>query len=378
MGEQTYQQEIAVTRPALWSLEERNLYTLVTEVEANGEVVDRYQTPFGIRTIKFDPEQGFFLNGKSVKVKGTCNHQDHAGIGVALPDAVQYYRVRKLQEMGCNAIRTSHNPPTPELLDACDQLGMLVFDETRMMSSNPEGLSQFADLVRRDRNHPSVFMWSMGNEEGQANTEKGLHILTAMKAVATEYDGSRPVSIAPIRAIGEGGLIVCDVMGYNYMDPDAEAYHKTHPDKPVIGTETVSAVGTRGIYVTDPAKGYVGSYDPYTTTGRASAEGWWSFCNAQPWLAGGFVWTGFDYRGEPSPNRVAQHQLAIRRHRYLRFPQRHLLLLPIVVDRPARPASLSALELAGLWRARRSRSGFIPTSTRSSCSSTARASAQKR
>jgi beta-galactosidase len=301
-GEKTYEQQIAVSRPLLWSLEQRNLYRLVTEVEAGGEVVDRYETPFGIRTAKFDAEKGFFLNGNSVKLKGTCNHQDHAGVGAALPDAVQYYRMRKLQEMGCNSIRTSHNPPTPELLDACDELGMLVFDETRMMSSNPEGLSQFGDLVRRDRNRPSVFMWSMGNEEGQANTDKGLHILTAMKAVATEFDGSRPVSIAPIRAIGAGGLVVCDVMGYNYMDPQAEEYHKAHPEHPIIGTETVSAVGTRGIYVTDPAKGYVGSYDPYTTTGRASAEGWWSFCNSRPWVSGGFVWTGFDYRGEPSPN----------------------------------------------------------------------------
>ncbi len=298
---QTFEQKISVRQPLLWSLEERNLYKLVTEVRTGGDAVDRCETRFGIRSLKFDPQNGFFLNGKSVKVKGTCNHQDHAGLGAALPDAVQYYRVRKLQEMGCNAIRTSHNPPTAELLDACDELGMLVFDETRMMSSNPEGLSQFGDLVRRDRNRPSVFMWSMGNEEGQANTEKGLHILTAMKAVATTLDGSRPVSIAPIRAIGVGGLEVCDVMGYNYMDPGAEAYHKAHPDRPVIGTETVSAVCTRGIYVTDPAKGYVGSYDPYTTTGRASAEGWWSFCNARPWLAGGFVWTGFDYRGEPSP-----------------------------------------------------------------------------
>ncbi|MGD0696905.1 MAG: beta-galactosidase GalA [Terriglobia bacterium] len=297
----TYEQTIAVDRPALWSLEERNLYKLVTEVEAGGQTVDRYETRFGIRTVHFDAQKGFFLNGKSVKLKGTCNHQDHAGLGAALPDAVQYYRVRKLQEMGCNSLRTSHNPPTPELLDACDELGMLVFDETRMMSSNVEGLSQFEHLVRRDRNRPSVFMWSMGNEEGQANTEKGLHILTAMKEIATAQDGSRPVSIAPIRAIGVGGLAVCDVMGYNYMDPGAEEYHQAHPDKPVIGTETVSAVGTRGIYVTDRAKGYVGSYDPYTTTGRASAEGWWRFCNARPWLAGGFVWTGFDYRGEPSP-----------------------------------------------------------------------------
>ncbi|MGH9605676.1 MAG: beta-galactosidase GalA [Terracidiphilus sp.] len=301
-GEQTYEQKITVAHPLLWSLEERNLYTLVTEIRTGGAAVDRYETRFGIRSLKFDPAQGFFLNGRHVKVQGTCNHQDHAGLGAALPDAVQYYRIGKLKEMGCNAIRTSHNPPTPELLDACDKLGMLVFDETRMMSSNPEGLSEFRDLVRRDRNRPSVFMWSMGNEERQANTEKGVLILTAMKEVATEEDGSRPVSIAPTGAIGTGGLAVCDVIGYNYMDQQAAAYHKTHPDRPVIGTETVSAVGTRGIYVTDPAKGYVGSYDPWTTTGRASAVGWWSFCDAQPWLAGGFVWTGFDYRGEPSPD----------------------------------------------------------------------------
>ena len=173
-GEHAFEQQVVVKAPALWSLEERNLYKLVTEVEAGGAVTDRYETPFGIRTCAFDAEKGFFLNGKSVKLKGTCNHQDHAGVGAALPDAVQYFRIRKLQEMGCNALRTSHNPPTPELLNAADELGMLVFDETRMMSSNPEGLSQYEDLVRRDRNHPSVFMWSMGNEEGTAATDTGL------------------------------------------------------------------------------------------------------------------------------------------------------------------------------------------------------------
>jgi beta-galactosidase len=299
---QSFEQKINVKGPLLWSLEKRNLYKLVTEVQAESGVVDRYETRFGIRTVAFDANKGFLLNGKAVKLKGTCNHQDHAGIGAALPDAVQYYRVRKLQEMGCNSLRTSHNPPTPELLDACDELGMLVFDETRMMSSNPEGLNQFGNVVRRDRNRPCVFMWSMGNEEGQANTDKGLKILTAMKALAYQLDGSRPVSIAPIRAIGVGGLVECDVMGYNYQDPQAEQYHEHNPSKPMMGTETVSAVGTRGIYVTDYSKGYVASYDPYTTTGRASAEGWWRFCDARPWLSGGFVWTGFDYRGEPSPN----------------------------------------------------------------------------
>ncbi|MGA2194247.1 MAG: glycoside hydrolase family 2 TIM barrel-domain containing protein, partial [Bryobacteraceae bacterium] len=269
-GDHVYEQQVEVKAPALWSLEQRNLYKLVTEVEAGGAVTDRYETPFGIRACAFDAEKGFFLNGQSVKLKGTCNHQDHAGVGAALPDAVQYFRVRKLQEMGCNSLRTSHNPPTPELLNAADELGMLVFDETRMMSSNPEGLSQFENLVRRDRNHPSVFMWSMGNEEGTAGTDRGLLILTAMKAVSTKHDGSRPVSIAPNGGnnMGKFGFAACDVQGYNYADPAADAYHKANPQVPVMGTEQVSAVATRGIYVMDPQHGYVGSYDPYTTTGR--------------------------------------------------------------------------------------------------------------
>jgi beta-galactosidase len=301
--EHVYEQQVVVRAPALWSLERRNIYRLVTEIEVGGAISDHYETPFGIRTCAFDAEKGFSLNGKSVKLKGTCNHQDHAGVGAALPDSVQYFRVRKLQEMGCNALRTSHNPPTPELLNAADELGMLVFDETRMMSSNPEGLSQYENLVRRDRNHPSVFMWSMGNEEGAAATDNGLLILTAMKAVSTKYDGTRPVSMAPPGGnnMGKFGFAACDVQGYNYADPAADAFHKANPKMPVMGTEQVSAVATRGIYVMDPQHGFVGSYDPYTTTGRASCEGWWSFCNARPWLAGGFIWTGFDYRGEPSP-----------------------------------------------------------------------------
>jgi beta-galactosidase len=302
-GELVTEQQVVVKAPALWSLEERHLYKLITEIEAEGVVTDRYETPFGIRTCSFDAGKGFFLNGKSVKLKGTCNHQDHAGVGAALPDAVQYYRVRKLQEMGCNALRTSHNPPTPELLNAADELGMLVFDETRMMSSNPEGLSQLANLVRRDRNHPSVFLWSLGNEEGMAGTDRGFLILTEMKAVTTKYDGSRLVSMAPLGGnnMGKFGFAALDVQGYNYADPAADSYHQAHPEVPVMGTEQVSAVATRGIYKMDPEHGYVGSYDPYTTTGRASCEGWWSFCAARPWLAGGFIWTGFDYRGEPSP-----------------------------------------------------------------------------
>lgn len=239
-----------------------------------------------------------------MKIKGTCNHQSHAGLGAALPDAAQTFRIKALKDMGCNAYRTSHNPPTPELLDACDELGMLVLDETRMMSSNPEALAQFGNMIRRDRNHPSVFLWSMGNEERESATAAGLAMLTSMKEYALELDTSRPITIASPpygQTLGQGGLAVVDVAGYNYADKQVEAYHATHPNMPVIGTETVSAVATRGFYAFDPKRGFVSSYDPYTTTGRASVEGWWQFANARPWVSGGFVWTGFDYGGEPSP-----------------------------------------------------------------------------
>ncbi|MBS1854408.1 MAG: DUF4982 domain-containing protein [Acidobacteria bacterium] len=302
--ERTFEQQAVVRQPELWSQQVRNLYRLVTEVETGGKITDRYESRFGIRDLKFDADRGLLWNGKPVKVKGTCNHQDHAGLGVALPDAVQHYRVRRLQDMGCNAIRTSHNPPTPELLDACDELGMLVLAETRMLSSNPEGIAQFTNLVRQARNHPSVFIWSMGNEEGVSITETGRKLLTSMKRAALKHDRSRPISIAPppmTNQLGKGGLALCDIMGYNYADPQAEAYHKENPKMPIVGTENVSAVSTRGAYITDREKGTVSSYDPYTTTGRASAEGWWRFVSARPYIAGGFVWTGFDYRGEPSP-----------------------------------------------------------------------------
>ena len=181
-------------------------------------------------------------------------------------------------------------------------LGMLVFDETRMMSSNPEGPEPVRESCAPRPQSSQRLHVVDGQRRRHGEHRKGRAHSHGDEGSRHAHDGSRPVSIAPTGAIGTGGLAVCDVIGYNYMDPGAEAYHKAHPDKPVIGTETVSAVGTRGIYVTDYDKGYVGSYDPYTTTGRASAEGWWSFCNARPWLAGGFVWTGFDYRGEPSPN----------------------------------------------------------------------------
>jgi len=143
----------------------RLLPSKLTTVSSGGKMVDRQETAFGIRTVGFDPKIGFLLNGKRYEIHGTCNHQDHAGVGIAIPDALQEFRVKQLQEFGCNAIRTSHNPPTPELLEVCDRLGMLVMDESRLLGSDSGNLRKWYELIRRDRNHPSVVIWSIANEE---------------------------------------------------------------------------------------------------------------------------------------------------------------------------------------------------------------------
>jgi beta-galactosidase len=161
----TIKQKIILNDPRLWSLEDPYLYRVVSVIRSGNKIVDVVKGRFGIRAFRFDADKGFFLNGKHVKIFGVCNHQDHAGVGSALPDYLQYYRVRLLKNMGVNAYRTSHNPPTPELLDACDSLGMLVLDENRMLNSSPEYIDQFERQILRDRNHASVFMWSIGNEE---------------------------------------------------------------------------------------------------------------------------------------------------------------------------------------------------------------------
>ena len=195
-SEHRFEQQAIVNNPKLWSIEQPNMYRLLTVVEANGVEVDRYETPFGIRTFRFDPEQGFFLNGKSVKIKGTCNHQDHAGVGSALPDRIHYYRIERLKDMGSNAYRTSHNPPAPELLDACDKLGMIVIDETRMASSSEEGLSQLERMITRDRNHPCVIAWSLSNEEPIQGNDTGARIVGTMKRLANRLDPTRPIVAA--------------------------------------------------------------------------------------------------------------------------------------------------------------------------------------
>ena len=296
-------QSVHVTRPELWSVDTPHLHTLVTKiVNARSDVVDRYETTFGIRSMHFDVNNGFFVNGVRVALKGTCNHQDHAGLGSGLPDAVQLFRISMLKEMGSNAYRTSHNPPTPELLDACDRLGMLVLDETRMFSSQPEGLSQLERMIRRDRNHPSVFAWSISNEEWfSQGTPEGTRIAHTMRRLAKTLDPSRPVTAAVDSSYGKGVMLSVDVQGINYVRESIDALHHTLPKLPLFESETASAFATRGIYIKDTKRGYVSAYDTNKPGYGATAEEWWKYTVARRWLAGGFAWTGFDYRGEPSP-----------------------------------------------------------------------------
>ena len=303
-GRQGVQQQLELAMPQLWSIEAPAMHLMETSIEIGAIPVDTHHTPFGIRTIHFDPNNGFFLNGKRVAIQGTCNHQDHAGVGSALPDRLQEYRIGRLKEMGSNAYRTSHNPPTPELLDACDRLGMLVLDENRTFSSEDEGTSQLERLIRRDRNHPSVIAWSLANEEGSdQGNDRGARMAGTLKRLAHRLDPTRPVTAAMNGGWGKGFTLVVDVQGFNYSTNGIDAIHKGFPAKPLMGTETASTVSTRGIYANDPDRGYLSAYDVNKPGWGATAEEWWSYYAARPFLAGGFVWTGFDYRGEPTPYR---------------------------------------------------------------------------
>ena len=294
---------LTVPSPKLWSPESPNLYKLVTTVECDGKIVDQKETEFGIRTIAFDPQQGFLLNGKPYLIKGTCNHQDFAGIGTAVPDAIEYYRVKKLKEMGCNAWRTAHNPPNPELLEACDRLGMLVMDENRRMDTNAETLDDLREMILRDRNHPSVFIWSLGNEEPLAGASSGARIAGEMQDFAHKLDPTRLCTVAMYGGVGsnEGISTVIDVQGINYHTTKIDGYHAKHPNQPIIGTETASTVTTRGIYADDKERGYMSAYGDGHPSWGAKPWDWWPFYATNSFASGGFVWTGFDYRGEPTP-----------------------------------------------------------------------------
>ena len=300
-----------VENPHLWSCEDPYLYTLVTEVILNGEVIDIYKTVTGIRKAEFNKDEGFLLNGKQVKLKGVNMHQDHAGVGSGIPDGLQEWRLMQLKKFGCNAYRSSHNPMTPELLDMCDRLGILVIEENRLTGINSMHTDLLERMIRRDRNHPSIILWSVGNEEwGLEWNDFGRRIAESMREYCHRFDPSRPMTVAS--SSGPNILVPADVAGYNYIIQNpADKHREDYPERCAVGSEETTGCGTRGIYF-DSEKG-VGAD---AGGGRMVAlnrspqgpdslynciERGWKFYAERPWLGGLFYWTGFDYRGEPNP-----------------------------------------------------------------------------
>ena len=300
---QTIKQHLQLKNPELWSLENPYLYKVVSVLKSENQIIHQTKTRFGIKTIHFDAKEGFFLNGKQLKIQGTNNHQDHAGIGSALPDYLQYYRIKLLKEMGSNAYRASHNAPTPELLEACDSLGMLVVDEQRLLNSSPEYIDQFKRLIKRDRNHPSVFLWSIGNEEQNIQgNEYGKKIAQTLLAIQEDLDPTRTSTYAADMANDFKGINeIIPIRGFNYREYAVADYHKDHPNQPLLGTEMGSTVTTRGIYEKDEIRAYVPDQDITHPWWASKAETWWKLAAENKYWLGGFVWTGFDYRGEPTP-----------------------------------------------------------------------------
>jgi beta-galactosidase len=300
--EKIAKQTIAFNNPIVWSLENPYLYRVVVELKKEGKIIDTKKMRFGFRTVEIKTN-GVFLNGKYIKIFGTNNHHDHAGLGSALPDYLQYYRISLLKNLGTNAYRTSHNAPTPELLDACDSLGMLVMDEQRLLNSGPEYMSQFERLVKRDRSHPAVFMWSIGNEEGWIHTQTtGKRIAQTFIAKLKKLDPTRTCTYAAdVANVFRGVNEVIPVRSFNYRQFAVADYHKDHPEQPILGTEMGSTVTTRGIVEKDSIRAYLPDQDITAPWWASTAETWWKLAADNDFWLGGFVWTGFDYRGEPTP-----------------------------------------------------------------------------
>jgi beta-galactosidase len=292
-----------LANPAPWSQETPNLYTAIVTVESGGKTRDAERVSFGVRNVLFDADKGLLLNGKPIKIQGTCNHHDHAGVGAALPDRLQWFRLGVLREMGCNAVRTSHNMPTPEWVEACNRMGMMMMCETRQMSSNPEGMAQLEVMVKRYRNSPSIILWSIGNEEGEmqdGEAEQGAKVGATMVGRVHELDPTRVVSAAVNDKNDKGVSDALDIIGFNYHQEYPDDFHKKNPKRPIYGSETSSAISTRGVYTTDPLRNTVNAYNAAVPWG-STAEEFWKFYGTREWEAGGFAWTGFDYRGEPTP-----------------------------------------------------------------------------
>lgn len=288
----------------LWTPDTPYLYTLLTEVHQNGRLVDTYTTTTGIRSVAFDADRGFLLNGQPLKLKGVNMHQDHPGVGAAIPDALQVYRLKQLKALGCNAYRSSHNPMTPEMLNACDSLGILVIEENRLTGTNEEHIRLLNRMIERDRNHPCIMLWSVGNEEwGIEWKEIGTRIAASMREYCHRMDPTRLMTVAS--SSGPNILVPADVAGYNYiLQNPVEKHRKDYPQRRALGSEETTGCGTRGIYFDAHDKGHMVAHNrkPNGPDSLLNCiERGWKFYDERPYLAGIFYWTGFDYRGEPNP-----------------------------------------------------------------------------
>ncbi|MCL6592276.1 MAG: DUF4982 domain-containing protein, partial [Firmicutes bacterium] len=320
-GNNTFSQNLTVSNPQLWSPGSPYLYMAQTQVIIGGTVVDTYQSTFGIRYFNFDANNGFSLNGVSMKLNGVCLHHDLGCLGAAVNYRAIEREVQILKEMGCNAIRTSHNPPDPSLLEICDRLGLMVMDEafdcweTGKVSNdyhlyfNSWAQTDIMAMVTRDRNHPSIIMWSIGNEIPSPSTNTATNLRNWIRAI----DTTRPVTwgcfaVNMGNATEQAVASILDLQGYNYFPYMYDSGHSAHPSWKMFGSETSSAVRSRGIYKTPTNQNILtgsdnqcSSYDNSVVSWGNSAESSYTEINSRSYMAGEFVWTGFDYIGEPTP-----------------------------------------------------------------------------
>lgn len=301
-----------VDDPTLWQVGCGYLYTAETKVYINKEEIDTVRDRFGFREVICDPEHGLFVNGKHVKICGVCGHYDYGLTGKAVPDNIFRYKVKMLAEMGANGYRTSHYPQSEALMDALDEAGFIVLDETRWFTSTPEGISQLEMLVKRDRNRPSVFFWCVGNEEPLFAEERGHRIVDSLLQIVRNLDPTRPVTAAcdrPDKATVYSNL---DVIGINYGLASYDAVHEKFPDRPVMSTENCATGTTRGWYWDDsPEQGYINAYDRDTNTWFRGRELTWKFLMEREWVMGGYQWIGIEHRGETMWPRLCSQSGAI-------------------------------------------------------------------
>lgn len=296
-----------IRQPALWSPRSPRLYRVRAVLRQPGagplREIDATELHTGFRTLRFDAERGFFLNGEALKLQGVCIHQDHAGVGVAVPTAIWEFRLRRLQEMGVNAVRFAHNAVAPEVMDLADRLGLLVMDENRNFSASPDAMAQLTWLVRRDRNRPSVILWSLFNEEPLQGTWQGREMARRMAAEIKRLDPSRPVTAGMHDGLfaDRNASEVLDVVGVNYQVHAYDRYHREHPGRPMVSSEDTSAYMTRGAWRSDRQAQVLGSHDDEPASWGQTHREAWRHLAQRPFMAGGFVWSGFDYHGEPTP-----------------------------------------------------------------------------